>query len=72
MQTPFTNAKDMSVEMTHRGTTPEYLYTQIESKIMSKTFSVATTWDMRNGAELKFITVNPWKNVDANVKYSGE
>lgn len=61
----------MKLMLTHRGTTTQYLYTQIEGQYDGQTASVGTTWDIRQGAILKLVTVNPWKNLDANVKYTG-
>ena len=72
MQTPWEQAKDMSMELTHQGTTAEYFTTQLEGKYLNQPANVRFTWDMKNGADVQFVTVNPWKSMDANVKYTGK
>lgn len=62
----------MSVVLTHKGTTAEYFTTQLEGKYLNQPANVKFTWDMRNGAEVQLVTVNPWKNMDANMKFTGE
>ena len=46
MQTPWEQAKDMSMELTHQGTTAEYFTTQLEGKYLNQPANVRFTWDM--------------------------
>lgn len=57
--------------MTHRGSDYKKFYNQLEGKYNGQQLQLGTDWDMRSGAQLEVVCVNPWKNFNTNVKYTG-
>jgi hypothetical protein len=68
----FKAVEDMKVVLTHRGTSYNKFYNQLEGRYNGQEAKFGTTWDMTNGVSLEVNCINPWKNFNAEYKFNGK
>ena len=56
LKTPFDEVKDMSAVFTHRGTSYDKFYSQLEGKLNDQEVTLGMDWDMTSDVKL---TIKP-------------